>query len=97
MAPRVSISVEAENDIERIAAFTTATWGWRQTDKYLVRLEDGFALMASNPSIGRPCDAIRQGLRRFEIGRHVVFYLSEPKGVLVVRVLHEEMLPTQYL
>ena len=94
---KISISVEAANDLEQIANFTTATWGWRQTDKYLARLEDGFALLASNPPIGRTCDELLQGLRRFEIGRHVVFYFSKGDGVLIVRVLHEQMLPTQYL
>jgi toxin ParE1/3/4 len=94
---RVHLSFEAENDIDQIAAYTTATWGWRQTDKYLAKLEDCFELLARNPSIGRPCDSIRPGILRFEIAKHVVFYLAEPMGVLVVRVLHEQMLPVNYL
>jgi plasmid stabilization system protein ParE len=49
------------------------------------------------PAIGRSCDAIRAGLRRFEIGKYVVFYLTEPDGVLVVRVLHQRMLPNKYI
>jgi len=93
----VRISAEAEEDIDGITAYTTSTWGWRQTDQYLAKLEDGFDLLAQNPSIGRPCDSIQAGLRRFEIGRHVVFFLPEPKGILVVRVLHERMLPRNYV
>jgi len=95
--PRVRISVEAEADIDRIADYTTNTWGWRQTDEYLAKLEEGFDLLAQNPGIGRPCDSLRTGLRRFEVGRHVVFYLPEPEGVLVVRVLHQQMLPSNYV
>ncbi len=95
--PRVRISAEAEEDIDRIAAYTTSTWGWRQTDRYLAKLEYGFDLLAKNPSIGRSCDSIRAGLQRFEIGRHVVFYIPEPGGVLVVRVLHQRMLPGNYV
>jgi plasmid stabilization system protein ParE len=34
-------------------------------------------------------------LRRFEIGSHVVFYLVETGGILVVRVLHQQMLPSK--
>ena len=74
-----------------------STWGWRQTDKYLSKLEEGFNLLSENPFIGRTCDSIRPGLRRFEIGSHVVFYLPEDEGVFVVRVLHDQMLPTNYL
>jgi len=95
--PQVRISGEAEADIDRIADYTTSTWGWRQTNQYLAKLEDGFDLLAQNPSIGRSCDSIRAGLRRFEIGRHVVFYLPESDGVLVVRVLHQQMLPNNYI
>jgi toxin ParE1/3/4 len=95
--PHIRISVEGESDLDNIAAYTTTNWGWRQTDKYLAKLEDGFDLLARNPTIGRSCDAIRAGLRRFEIGSHVVFYLPEPNGVLIVRVLHEQMLPANYL
>jgi plasmid stabilization system protein ParE len=49
---RIDISVEAGEDLERIAAYTTSTWGWRQTDQYLAKLEDGFNLLAQSPSIG---------------------------------------------
>ena len=95
--PQVRISGEAEADIDRIADYTTSTWGWRQTNQYLAKLEDGFDLLAQTPTIGRSCDSIRAGLRRFEIGRHVVFYLPESDGVLVVRVLHQQMLPNNYI
>ena len=92
---RVNASVEAEEDIDLIAAYTTRTWGWRQTDQYLAKLEDGFDLLAQSPLIGRSCDWIRPGLRRFEIGKHVVFYLSELDNVLIVRVLHQQMVPAK--
>lgn len=94
--PEFHVSVQAEQDIDRIAAYTTESWGWRQTSQYLAKLEECFEMLARNPSIGRPCDSIREGLRRFETGRHVVFYVSETTGILVVRVLHEQMLPVNY-
>lgn len=95
--PQISISVEAADDIDEIAAYTMNTWGWRQADHYLDKLEAGFNLLAQNPSIGRSSDSIQAGLRRFEIGKHVVFYLLEPDGIFVVRVLHQRMLPGNYV
>lgn len=95
--PRVQISAKAAEDIDRIVAYTINEWGWRQADLYLAKLEDGFDILAGNPSIGRQCNSIRAGLRRFEIGRHVVFYLIEPDGVMIARVLHDRMLPNTYL
>ncbi len=84
---QVDVFVEAEEDIDQITAYTTRTWGWRQTVPYLAKLEDGFILLAQNPSIGRSCDSIRPGLRRFEIGKHVVFYIPDSGKLLIVRIL----------
>jgi len=35
-------------------------------------------------------------LRRFEHGKHVVFYLSELDNILIVRVLHQQMIPDKF-
>lgn len=91
------ISVEAENDLDEITEFTKQNWGWRQAQTYLRRLEGGIHLIAQHPSIGRPCDSVRDGLRRFEVGRHVVFYAVESERVLIARILHENMLPANYV
>ena len=92
---QINVSCEAEEDIDLIAAYTTSTWGWRQTNQYLAKLEDCFELLARNPSVGRSCDSIRPGLRRFEVGKHVVFYMQESGEMLIVRVLHQQMLPSK--
>ena len=91
------VSAEAERDLDQIVSYTLEAWGWRQTDQYLARLEDGFDLLARNSSLGRSFQALRAGMRRFEIGHHVVFYLPEAEGILVVRLLHERMMPSRYL
>jgi len=90
-----SISLEAEMDIDQIAAHTTKTWGLRQTDRYLGQLEDAFYVLAQNPSIGRSCPAIQAGLFRFEVRKHVVYYRTDPNGIRVVRVLHQRMIPAK--
>ena len=94
---QVRFSVEAETDIDEIAAFSARTFGWRQADIYLRRLEECLELLAENPSVGRECAWVKAGMRRFEIGRHTIFYLPEPKGILIARILHQQMLPTNYL
>ena len=49
-------------------------------------------MLAENPGLGRPCEEVRLGLRRFEQGKPVVFYREEANGVLICRSLHERML-----
>ena len=91
--PVVRVSIQAEADIDSIAEYTKDTWGEIQADSYLMKLEDGFELLARNPLIGRSCDQIRRGLRRYEIEKHVAFYVPLRDGIRIVRVLHQRMLP----
>ena len=92
----VRVSSEAESDLDLIIAYTINTWGADQADRYLAQLENGFDLLGRNPSLGRSCDVLHAGLRRFEVENHVVFYLTEPDGILIVRVLHRSMLPARH-
>jgi toxin ParE1/3/4 len=86
-------SLRARNDLLNIGAYTCQTWGAAQAERYLEALERCAKLLAGNPSLGRPCEWIRPGLRRFEKGRHVLFYRRQGDGILVSRVLHHSMLP----
>jgi toxin ParE1/3/4 len=83
----------AEADLKSIIRYTMKTWGKAQTIRYRQGIEACFQLLADNPSIGRSCDLIHPGLHRFEHGKHVVFYLHQKDKVLIVRVLHQQMIP----
>lgn len=91
----VRFSGKAKADILEIAAYTLQAWGETQMIRYLDDLEECAKLLASRPDMGRACDWIRPGLHRFEHRHHVLFYRKEPRGVLIVRILHEQMLPDQ--
>jgi toxin ParE1/3/4 len=87
----------AETDLKSIVRYTLKTWGRAQTIRDRQGLQDCFQLLADNPSIGRNCDSIHPGLRRFEHGKHVVFYLAQPDALFIVRVLHQQMIPAKPL
>lgn len=91
--PTYSLARLAESDLKSIIRYTVKTWGVAQTRHYIQGLRDCFQILADNPTLGRRCDSLHIGLRRFEHGKHVVFYLSVPAEVLIVRVLHQQMLP----
>lgn len=93
----IRLSIEAEGDLDSIAAYTLHSWGWRQAERYVREIEEGLELIAAHPEIGRSCSSIHAGLRRFEIGQHVAFYLKEPTQIFVVRLLHRQMLPAKYV
>ena len=55
------------------------------------------AMLADDPRLGRPCDDIRAGYRKFRVGSHFVFYRVIEDGIDVVRVLHQAMDFEQHL
>lgn len=86
-------SRRAEADLLDIAVHTFRTWCQAQASRYLTELEACCQMLADNPELGRGCDDIRPGLRRMESRRYVIFYRRESKGILVIRSLHQRMLP----
>jgi len=94
---RFHFSRRAKADIESITEYTLQTWGPAQASGYIGQLEGCCELLAGNPLMGRSCDEVCQGLRRIEKGKHVIFYKPERRGILVVRILHQRMLPTRHV
>ena len=61
-------------------------------------LRSCFIQLANNPDPGRGAEQLAKGLRRFEHQSHVVYYISEPEDMLIVRVLHSSMdVPRHFL
>ncbi len=95
--PAFRLSRAAAADLRRIARHTEARWGRVQRNRYLVRLDEAFHLLAARPRLGQPADEVRPGYRRFSVAAHVVWYRVGGDGcVEVIRVLHRRMLPTRW-
>jgi len=45
-------------------------------------------MLAEQPAMGRVREELLHGLRSFPVGRYVIFYLTVPNGIDIVRVLH---------
>lgn len=86
-----SLSRRAAIDLEAIAEFTIDRFGIKQARRYRDELKNCFTNLAENPTMGRRAEQLARGLRRFEHGSHIIFYLPVEDGVLVVRVLHYRM------
>jgi toxin ParE1/3/4 len=48
-------------------------------------------VLADAPTLGRSCDAIRPGYRKYHEGRHLIFYVLIPEGIKIARILHDSM------
>lgn len=78
---------QAEADILEI-------WGYIaedsvvEADRWVDKLDEKFALWATQPMMGRARDELSPGIRSLAFGRYVVFFEPLPNGIDVVRVLH---------
>jgi toxin ParE1/3/4 len=85
------LSKLAKADLSSIRDYTKRKHGARQCALYLHDLTACFRALAEHPGLGTACDAIRPGLRRQQQGRHIVFFVTKPYGVRIMRVLHKRM------
>lgn len=90
---RYRLSGRADRDIEAIARFTVARWGWAQAESYVDGLHQAFETIAGSPELGRRIDRIRPGCLRLEHASHSIFYRTTSDGILIIRVLHGRMRP----
>ena len=60
----------------------------RAADRWIDQLDVQFALLATQPLMGRPRDELARGLRSYPFGRYVIFYEPIEGGIDVIRLLH---------
>lgn len=93
--PRFIVSRAAQSDMRGIARYTFEKWGAAQAVRYIAGLERRFQLLADNEGLGRSCESVNPGLHRHEQGRHVIFYRAMTGGIRIVRLLHQQMIPSK--
>ncbi|MEQ1815820.1 MAG: type II toxin-antitoxin system RelE/ParE family toxin [Nitrosomonas sp.] len=91
------LTPEAARDMETIWLYTLKEWGLEQANRYTDELTETFGQLVVNPKIATPCDRIRKGYRRCQVGRHAIYFRQTDYGIVVVRVLHDRMLSTLHL
>jgi len=85
----VRLTAAAERDLEEIRAYTEEQWGEAQWLAYFGHFVAAFERIAAFPRAGRPRDGFVPGLRSVPCREHVIFYLPDSGGAVVVqRVLH---------
>lgn len=86
--PAHRLSVEATKDLEGIYEYTERTFGRNQASAYLRALRVRFDRIAEHPAFGRHRQDIESGTRAIIHKSHVIYYIVDDNGVLILRVLH---------
>jgi toxin ParE1/3/4 len=86
---------KAESDLAGIVDYTVDNWGEEQAEAYIEQMAMCLQLLSGSQFLGRACEPLYPGLRRFEQGSHVIFYRATNEGIHVSRILHQSSLPTR--
>lgn len=89
--PTYEFAAAAEADLADIVDYTRHKWDTAQAIKYIDGLESLAQSLAEASTLGKACDDLFTGLRAFPYQSHVLYYLTQPHGIIVVRVLHKSM------
>ncbi len=82
----------AKEDLRKIANFTEKHWGRDQRFLYIKQFDYVFHLLAETPSVGKQCDYIKEGYRKFPQGSHIIFYRQNTKNkIIIIRIFHKKM------
>ena len=96
-SPRYQFTAKAERDLESIIVYTTQEWGASQANTYLDGLESRAQLLAENPDLGMAREILSEGLLSFPYESHILYYKKYARGIVTVRILHQQMDPVKHL
>ena len=82
------LSRRAEEDLIQIYVSSVDAFGQTQGERYHDALEAAFDLIAEFPEIARERTEYDPPVRIHRCKSHVVIYLVEPQGPLIIRVRH---------
>jgi len=85
------ISGPARRDLDGVWAYSVATWGNEQVDRYVDSLTMRMEWLAKNEALWHERNDIRNGLFGYPEGRHIIFFEVTAETLSVVRVLHQRM------
>jgi len=95
--PNFQFTPEADADIKGIISYTIDNWGKTQANKYVDGLEKLAGNLAKNPTLGGKRDNLIEGLLSFPYISHVIYYTAHENGIVIIRVLHQNMDAQQHL
>lgn len=86
---RVLRTRSARRDLEEIAEYIAETAQNHEAAlNFLDKIEQSAALHARHPKKAEACPDLGSGMRRFVVGRYLVFYRPIDGGIEIIRVLH---------
>ena len=94
---KYKLTPKAKLDIRSILHYTTKKWNKAQARKYIQELDIKLQLLADNPNLGRERNDIADNYYSFVSASHVIFYLIDEQGIIVIGIPHQTMDAVRHL
>lgn len=85
----VRLTPQARTDLEEIWVYTAETWSVDQAERYTNQIIAAFDALATAPDRATDVSDLRDGYRRWSVGRHFIFFKEHADGFDIVRILHQ--------
>lgn len=85
---RLRVSDRARGDLDSIFDYWAERAGIDIARELIYAITDRFLLFAESPSIGRKCDDIAPGVRRFPAGQYLIYYRKVRGTIQILHVFH---------
>lgn len=86
---RYELTPLARFDLREIWAYAAEQWGRRVADRYIRELTGTLEALAEDSHLGVLLEEL--GCRKRLFRSHVVFYAPSTDGIVVIRILHQQM------
>ncbi len=95
--PHYEFTDQAEIDLDTITDYTVEHWGKAQAEKYLDGLEELVQNLVESPNLGVNRNRLLEGLISFPYVSHILYYVKQPHGITIIRVLHKRIDPKRHI
>jgi len=92
--PHYRFTKPAQEDLESIIHHTLDRWATDQANAYIDGLEKLAKTLADTPRLAKH---YREPLRVFSYQKHDLYFIEEPDGITIIRVLHANMNPSLHI
>ena len=91
------LSLNAQESLKEIKAYSTEKFGEDQTRIYLGRLRDRMRYLADNPERGQARNETRWGYYSYFEGSLTIYYKILSDQIAIIDILHQSMEPMRHL
>ncbi len=78
----------AQTDLRELWYYVYEDNGTTRADRLVNRIAAKFSTLAEMPTLGRPRDELRPGLRSHAVGKYLIFYTTLEDTIEIVRILY---------